>query len=109
LELTEDEKRMQTELMEAMTKNGPHTFCYSRFAGSGLRVPQHTDYKGETMNGSGDGIQGVSVSPDDHSAIDLTGDIGDPNQFWNDADDDGSGPGDMNFKEEDEYGMDLTS
>ena len=108
LELTEDEKRMQTELMEAISKNGPHTFSYSRFAGSGLRVPQHTDYKGEPMNGSSNGIDGLSGSPDDNSAIDLTGDLGGTDQYWNDPDDD-SAPTSINFKEEDEYGMDLTS
>jgi hypothetical protein len=109
LELTEDEKRMQTELMEAIGKNGTHTFSYTRFAGSGLRVPQHTDYKGEPLNGAADPVDGISVSPDDNSAIDLTGDMADPGQFWNDPDDDGSGAADMNFKEEDEYGMDLTT
>lgn len=104
LELTEDEKRMQTELMEAMAKNGPHTFSYSRFAGSGLRVPQHTDYRGDSLNGSDGGIAANSVSPDGQ---DLAGDI-DAGQFWNDPDDDGSGPGSINFKEEDEFGMDLS-
>ena len=109
LELTEDEKRMQTELMEAMSKNGPHTFSYSRFAGSGLRVPQHTDYKGENLNGTTSGIDVIPGSPDDNSAIDLTTDLGDAGQYWNDPDDDGSGAASINFKEEDEYVMDLTA
>ncbi|RYP01512.1 hypothetical protein DL765_010855 [Monosporascus sp. GIB2] len=110
LELTEDEKRMQTELMEAMSKNGAHTFSYSRFAGSGLRVPQHTDYKGEPLNGASNGVEALGVSPDDdNSAIDLTGDLGETGQYWNDPDDDGSGPTSVNFKEEDEYGMDLAA
>ncbi|KAI2622939.1 hypothetical protein GGS26DRAFT_231603 [Hypomontagnella submonticulosa] len=101
-ELTEDEKRMQTELMDAMTKNGPHTFSYSRFAGSGLRVPQHTDYRGDSVNGSDSAIAATSVSPDDRDVVD------DGGQFWNDPDDDGSGPASINFKEEDEFGMDLS-
>ncbi|KAI0172007.1 hypothetical protein GGR52DRAFT_580734 [Hypoxylon sp. FL1284] len=108
LELTDDEKRMQTELMEALTKNGPHTFSYSRFAGSGLRVPQHTDYRGDSLNGSDSGIVGNSVSPDGRDVVDLGGDLGDAGQFWNDPDDDGSGPASINFKEEDEFGMDLS-
>jgi hypothetical protein len=109
IELTEDEKRMQTELMEAMSKNGPHTFSYSRFAGSGLRVPEHTDFKGDPLNGAVNGVDGSALSPDDHSALDLNADIGDPGILWNDPDDDGSGPASIGFKEEDEYGMDLTS
>ncbi|CAJ2513452.1 Uu.00g015710.m01.CDS01 [Anthostomella pinea] len=104
-ELTDDEKRMQTELMEALSKNGPHTFAYTRFAGSGLRVPQHTDYKGDSLNGTESAM--VSASPDDNDVLDLNGDMGDAGQFWNDPDDDGSGPASINFKEEDEYGMDL--
>ncbi|KAI1107674.1 hypothetical protein F4804DRAFT_339778 [Jackrogersella minutella] len=107
LELTEDEKRMQTELMEAMTKNGPHTFSYSRFSGSGLRVPQHTDYRGDSLNGSDGVIAGSSMSPDGPDAVDLGEDMGDAGQYWND-DDDGSGPASINFKEEDEFGMDLS-
>ncbi|KAI0009077.1 helix-loop-helix DNA-binding domain-containing protein [Xylariaceae sp. FL0662B] len=107
-ELTEDEKRMQTELMEAMSKNGPHTFSYTRFAGSGLRVPQHTDFRGDSLNGVDSGTAVTSVSPDDHDTVDLAGDMGDAGQFWNDPDDDGSGPASINFKEEDEFGMDLT-
>ncbi|KAI1137957.1 hypothetical protein F5Y05DRAFT_66973 [Hypoxylon sp. FL0543] len=108
LELTEDEKRMQTELMEAMTKNGPHTFSYSRFAGSGLRVPQHTDYRGDSLNGSDGAIGTTSVSPDGQDGVDLAGGMDDGGQFWNDPDDDGSGPASINFKEEDEFGMDLS-
>ncbi|KAI5921623.1 helix-loop-helix DNA-binding domain-containing protein [Camillea tinctor] len=102
LELTEDERRMQTELMEAMTKNGPHTFSYSRSSGSGLRVPQHTDYKGDPINGADHAI--TSVSPDDGELVGLD----DGAQFWNDPEDDGSGPASINFKEEDEYGMDFS-
>ncbi|ORY66479.1 uncharacterized protein BCR38DRAFT_181549 [Pseudomassariella vexata] len=99
LELTDDEKRMQTELMETIAKNEVHNFSYSRYDGSGLRVPHHTDYKGESLNGGSAGDP-ISVSPEDHNGGDLTGDLGNPNEFWNDPDDD--------VKEEDEYGMDLT-
>ncbi|KAK1769464.1 microphthalmia-associated transcription factor [Phialemonium atrogriseum] len=108
LELTDDERRMQTELLEAITKNEENTkadtFSYSRTAGSGLRVPHHTNYKGEPLNGSNNGIDHVSGSPDDDVAGAVGSDMLDSGEFL-DYDDDGSG--DMNFKEEDEYGMDL--
>ncbi|KZZ92328.1 HLH transcription factor (GlcD gamma) [Ascosphaera apis ARSEF 7405] len=48
-EQTEEEKRMRTELMEAMEKNDPNTFSYSRGPGSGLRVPKHTNLAGEPL------------------------------------------------------------
>lgn len=103
-ELTDDEKRMQSELMDAMAKSeaGP-ALTYSRTAGSGLRVPRHTDYKGEALNGSASANDG-STSPEDGNAM---VDMGDGNQFWHDPDDDDSGHNSMNFKEEDEYDMDL--
>lgn len=103
-EITDDERRMQTELMEAMARqdeSAQRTFSYSRTAGSGLRVPHHTDYKGEPLNGNGTTADHASVSP---------GDVGtgmlDSGDFL-DYDDDGDG--EVNFKEEDEYGMDLTA
>ncbi|KAI5862683.1 hypothetical protein GGS23DRAFT_87823 [Durotheca rogersii] len=108
LEMTEDEKRMQTELMEAIAKNNPHSFSYSRFSGSGLRVPHHTDYRGESLNGSDTATAGPSVSPEGPGGSDLAGDLGDAGQFWNDPDDNGSGTPSLNFKEEDEFGMDLS-
>ncbi|KAI5302424.1 hypothetical protein KEM56_000706 [Ascosphaera pollenicola] len=48
-EQSEEEKRMRTELMEAMEKNDPITFNYSRGPGSGLRVPKHTNIAGEAL------------------------------------------------------------
>jgi hypothetical protein len=36
------------------------------------------------------------------------GDMADGTQFWHDPEDDGSGHNSINFKEEDEYDMDLT-
>lgn len=105
-EFTDDERRMQTELMEAMSKNEeyePKAFSYTRTAGTGLRVPHHTNYKGEPLNGSGH--SGLSVSPDGDGTSAAGGDMLDPGDF---LDYDDEGDGDMNFKEEDEYGMDLT-
>ncbi|KAL2019230.1 hypothetical protein VTK56DRAFT_9957 [Thermocarpiscus australiensis] len=122
-EITDDERRMQTELMEAMARNDeatgrPRTFTYSRTAGSGLRVPHHTDYKGEPLNGSGNANANVnangnshatdhaSVSPGGESGEGMGHDMLDSGDFL-DYDDDGDG--EVNFKEEDEYGMDLTA
>lgn len=95
-EMTDDERRMQTELMEAIAKSDGEmgTFSYSRFNGSGLRVPHHTDFKGESLNGA-TAMDAISVSPDD--TADLVGDLNNPDQFWNDPDDD--------IKEEDEFMM----
>lgn len=48
-EPTEDERRMQTELVDAIHKNGVSSFSYSRAPGTGLRVPKHTDIKGDPV------------------------------------------------------------
>jgi hypothetical protein len=107
-EQTEDEKRMHTELMDAMIKNDGGNFSYSRHPGSGLRVPKHTDIKGEHLNPSPNGLD-ASLSPDNHSTGDAgqTG-IGGAGQYWSGHNSGGSGAGSITFKEEDEYGMDLT-
>lgn len=108
-EQTEDEKRMHTELMDAMIKNDGGNFSYSRHPGSGLRVPKHTDVKGDLLNPSPNGQLDASLSPDNHSTGDAgqTG-IGGAGQYWSGHNSGGSGAGSITFKEEDEYGMDLT-
>ncbi|TDZ61941.1 hypothetical protein CTRI78_v003942 [Colletotrichum trifolii] len=98
-ELTDDEKRMQTELMEAISKNDG--LGYSRASGTGLRVPQHTDFRGEPLDGSGN-ADPASISPNNVNNA-LANDLVPVSEFWNDQDDD-----DQPFKEEDEFGMDLT-
>jgi hypothetical protein len=99
LELTEDEKRMQTELMEALSKTETQPFAYSRSDGSGLRVPHHTDFRGAPLNGAPGAVVDLdSISPGDHSNSDLAGDAVNTDQFWLDPEDD--------LKEEDEF-MDL--
>jgi hypothetical protein len=108
-EFTEDERRMQSELMEAIRKNETgEDFSYSRTAGSGLRVPNHTDLRGDPLNGThgmGSNLDlGITPSPNGHGV--MGGDL-DTAQYWNDPDDDGSGHASLNFKEEDEYEMDL--
>lgn len=108
-EKTEDEKRMHTELMDAMAKNGEASFEYTRRPGTGLRVPKHTDYRGEPDRGSNFPQLDNSLSPDNHSSTDAgqTG-MGGAGQYWSGHNSGGSGPGSIGgFKEEDEYNMDL--
>lgn len=107
-ELTEDERRMQSELMDAINRNESGTFSYSRTAGSGLRVPNHTDYRGDPMNSLAANLDSIGLTPEDNGNVAMGGDIGDTAQFWHDPDDDGSGNASLNFKEEDEYEMDMT-
>jgi hypothetical protein len=105
---TEDERRMNTELMDAMIKNDGGKFHYSRAPGSGLRVPKHTDVKGDPA-GSSSGQNETSLSPDNHSTggeIGSTG-MGGAGQYWSNHNSGGSRPESVGFKEEDEY-MDLT-
>ena len=99
--ITEDEKRMQTELLEALAKNEATEFTYSRTAGTGLRVPHHTDYKGESLNGSGH-VEAISVSPDAGSGV-MVNDLVDQGHFWDD-DDDGN---DVDLKEDPDEYMEL--
>jgi hypothetical protein len=109
-EQTEDERRMHTELMDAMIKNDVTTFQYSRAPGTGLRVPKHTDVRGDPIGSSTHGqLDSTSVSPENHSTGD-TGQagMGGPGQYWSGHNSGGSGAGSISFKEEDEYGMDLT-
>ncbi|KAF1834260.1 hypothetical protein BDW02DRAFT_598385 [Decorospora gaudefroyi] len=86
---TEDEKRMKTEIIDALEKNGTGTFRYSRGPGSGLRVPKHTNLAGEPLNG----LSPQSLSPGMQSTGSGSG--SNQQQYWN------------NLKEEDEYGMDM--
>lgn len=106
-EPTEDERRMQTELMDAMHKNGVSSFSYSRAPGTGLRVPKHTDIKGDPLSGVAQGTSGAestSLSPENGSGEDVVG----GQTYWSGHNSGGSGAGSVSFKEEDEYGMDLT-
>ncbi|KAB5580748.1 hypothetical protein GE09DRAFT_449827 [Coniochaeta sp. 2T2.1] len=114
-EFSDDERRMQTELFEAMAMNEagngtgkPDTFTYSRTAGTGLRVPQHTDYKGEPLDTNGNSTGGhhhhhISISPDANGNGDVGNDMLDSGEFL-DYDDDDNGK--YEFKEEDEFMID---
>ena len=103
-EQSEDDRRMRTELMNAMTDNDASTFSYSRGQGSGLRVPSHTNVMGEPLNASQMGtLSPQSLSPGVQSGGSgaNSGGHGQP-QFWQHG-----GHDNVGFKEEDEYGMDL--
>lgn len=105
-EVSEDEKRMRSELMDVMEKCDPSEFNYSRSDGSGLRVPKFTNAAGQRVSASN---QTSSLSP--QSMLDMSpgfhsggsgansgsGGPGQP-QFWNSA----GHPG-ISFKEEDEF------
>lgn len=105
-EPTEDERRMQTELMDALHKNEASTFTYSRAPGTGLRVPKHTDIKGDSLGPNGNVMDSTSLSPDNLSSGDTGTGIGGSGQYWSGHNSGGSGAGSISFKEEDEY-MDL--
>lgn len=106
-QLTDDEKRMRSEVMDAMEKNGIETFSYSRTDGTGLRVPKHTTLNGDKLQHSGSSMSPQSnfeLSPGFHSggsgANSGSNGPGQP-QYWHSA-----GHGGISFKEEDEN-MDL--
>lgn len=99
-EQTEDEKRMRSELLTAMSENDPSTFSYTRGSGSGLRVPNHTTVSGEPLNPASRSPQSLSPGVQPGGSGANSGGHGQPH-FWNHN---GDGHG---FKEEDEYGMDM--
>ena len=107
-EISEDEKRMRSELTEAMNQNDAAGFAYTRTDGSGLRVPNHTNAAGQRLgmhqNNSTSPSSILELSPAFHSGGSGTNSgsngPGQP-QFWNSA----GHPG-ISFKEEDES-MDM--
>lgn len=107
-EMTDDERRMQSELIDAMTKSEPGAFSYSRTSGSGLRVPHHTDYRGTSASDVSGNLDSLGITPPENGGSAMGRDLGDTNQFWHDPDDDGHGNIPLSFKEDDEYDMDLT-
>ncbi|KAF2401267.1 hypothetical protein EJ06DRAFT_384183 [Trichodelitschia bisporula] len=90
-EETENEKRMKTEILAAVDKNGVANFHYTRGPGSGLRVPNHTNYAGEPISPQN------SASPSNQMH---------QQGYWLHRSD-SSGRGSFSLKEEDEYGMDM--
>lgn len=105
-EPTEEEKRMRTELLDAMEKNDASTFTYSRAPGSGLRVPKHTNLAGDPLNVSG--LSPTSLSPANISAGSRNVSVGQGhNPFMSGQSSGGSGQNSVGFKEEDEYRMEM--
>ncbi|KAH8693266.1 putative HLH transcription factor [Talaromyces proteolyticus] len=100
-EQTEDEKRMRTELLDAMDKNDPNSFNYSRAPGSGLRVPKHTNLAGDAVQNGALSPQSLSPAFNSGGSGANSGGAGQP-QFWGSS----GGTGGI-FKEEDEYAMDI--
>lgn len=91
---SEDEKRMQSELVHAMDRNNASSFSYTRGPGSGLRVPHYT-------NAAGEALDATSHTPQDQSPDNIASGDGDnggrqQQQYWQPT-----------FKEEDEYGMEM--
>ena len=105
-EVTDDDKRMRSELMDAIDKIDANTLQYTRTDGSGLRVPKYTNAAGQRVPAS-NATSSMSpqsmldMSPGFHSGGSGTnsgsGGAGQP-QFWNSA----GHPG-ISFKEEDEF------
>jgi hypothetical protein len=101
-EQTEEEKRMRSEILDALEKNDPTSFSYTRGPGSGLRVPKHTNIAGDAVQGGdSSGLTPPSLSPSFHSGA-SSANGGGQAQYWNSA-----GHAAMSFKEEDEYGMEM--
>ncbi|KIX04979.1 uncharacterized protein Z518_05851 [Rhinocladiella mackenziei CBS 650.93] len=103
LQVTDDEKRMRSEVMDAVEKNDASTFTYSRTDGSGLRVPRHTNLAGDRVqtNPSLSPQSNFELSPGFHSGGSGTnsGSNGPgQTQYWHSA-----GHGGISFKEEDEF------
>jgi hypothetical protein len=94
VEQTEDERRMRTELVDAIEKNGFGSFKYSRGPGSGLRVPKHTNLAGDSLHQ----ISPQSLSPDMQSTGSGSNSASNNQQYWSNH----------TLKEEDEYnGMEM--
>lgn len=108
-QISEDDKRMRTEVMDAVEKNDLSTFTYSRYDGSGLRVPKHTTLTGDKLQGNNTSSlspqSNLELSPGFHSGGSGTqsGSNAGQAQFWHSA-----GHAGLSFKEQDEL-MELNS
>ncbi|KAK4226930.1 microphthalmia-associated transcription factor [Podospora fimiseda] len=104
---SDDQKRMQYEVLEAVARTDettglPRTFAYSRPDGSGLRVPTFTDWTGKRIAKSGPTDEDNTFSPGDHNG--MAHEMLDAD-FLDYDDEEGA------YKEEDEFalGMDMTA
>ncbi|KAK4162083.1 hypothetical protein QBC43DRAFT_87226 [Cladorrhinum sp. PSN259] len=105
--MSDDQKRMQHEVLESIHRVDdatglPRSFTYSRPDGSGLRVPNFTDWTGKRLTNSGPADEDATFSPGDHEG--MAHEMLDSGEFL-DYDDNGSG--DLDFKEEDEFTMNM--
>jgi len=91
-QITDAEQRMRTEFLESLKRNDSSSFDYTRFDGSGLWVPGHTDQAGQR-------------AMDKPHAQTVEGAFDDA-QFWGYTNE-GDPRGSLDFKEEDDYGMEL--
>jgi hypothetical protein len=114
-ERTEEEKRMRTELLDAVEKNQPQSFSYSRGPGTGLRVPKHTDITGQPVSQVSPPVVSVP-NPNARNGGNINGGVGQAppqrqssgqGQFWS-GQGGNEGGRSMSFKEEDEYDMDIS-
>lgn len=99
-QISEDDKRMRTEVMDAVERNDPSSFTYTRYDGSGLRVPKHTTVSGERIQTNGNSLSpqsNLELSPGFHSGGSGTNSGNQAPQFWHSA-----GHAGLSFKEEDE-------
>ncbi|SMQ46812.1 unnamed protein product [Zymoseptoria tritici ST99CH_1A5] len=64
-EVSEEEHRMRSEILEVLNKHAPvgGFSGYSRAAGSGLRVPGFTNVAGDTINEGPQSSNGLSIPP----------------------------------------------
>jgi hypothetical protein len=98
-EVTEEENRMRSEILEVLNKHAPvgGFSGYSRAAGSGLRVPGFTNVAGDSINdGSSNGLSLPPISPgfqSGGSGMNSGMSHQSAHQFWGGSD----------LKEEDEY------
>ncbi|KAJ9647960.1 hypothetical protein H2201_001327 [Coniosporium apollinis] len=110
---TEEEKRMKTELLGAMEANDAASFSYSRYAGSGLRVPKHTNIAGEPLENSISPQSKNQMSPQSISPAPLSGSSGSNSggagqqAFWMNQHGGGNQGPFSHLKEEDEFGMEM--
>lgn len=105
-QITDDDQRMRSEVIEALEKNNVASFSYTRTDGSGLRVPKFTNLNGDRLsaNSSTSPQSNFEISPGfnsggsgTHSGSNGPGQT----QYWHSA-----GHGGISFKEEDES-MDI--
>ncbi|KAB8339146.1 hypothetical protein FH972_022082 [Carpinus fangiana] len=99
IQISDEENRMRTELLECFQRNSVDSFDYSRRHGSNLWVPGHTDPSGVSVHN--DGSEGnVMVQNGGEGNLD--------HQFWTYTNDTNDGRSSLEFKEEDEYiNMDM--